>query len=331
MSHAENVPIGPAKRIDLLAFVTRYSTIAALAALIVFNFAFTKHFISIQTLNVNLTQVATIVIVGVGMTLVIATGGIDLSVGSLMAISGAIAPIIFLGKIVDIGEVHISVALAMICAIALAGAFGWFNGWLITRFRIQPIIATLVLFIAGRGIAQVVTNGNLQPFKLAEFQWIGLGRWLGIPVQVVIMIAMVAAAAWVLRRSLFGRQLLAIGGNERAARLAGIPVARVKRWVYCISGLCSGIAGLVVISINSSSDANLVGLGMELDAIAAVAVGGTLFSGGRATITGTLVGALIIQLVRYTLLANGVPDDVAKLVKATLIVIAVWLQGYGRV
>jgi ribose transport system permease protein len=320
---------GPTRWPDALAHLGRHATLATLLVLIAFNFVFTKHFISVQTLNVNLTQVATIVIVGVGMTLVIATGGIDLSVGSLMAISGAIAPIIFLGKIVDIGEVHLAVAAAMISAVGVAGAFGWFNGWLITRFRIQPIIATLVLFIAGRGIAQVSTNGNLQPFKLPQFQWIGLGRWFGVPVQVVIMLGLVAAAAWVLRRTLFGRQILAIGGNERAARLAGVPVARVKRWVYCISGLCSGIAGLVVIAINSSSDANLVGLGMELDAIAAVAVGGTLLSGGRATITGTLVGALIIQLVRYTLLANGVPDDVAKLVKAALIVAAVWLQGRG--
>lgn len=319
-----------ARGFDWRRYAIQYATLAALVGLVVFNMAFTNHFLSLQTLNVNLTQVATIVIVGVGMTLVIATGGIDLSVGSLMAISGAIAPIIFMGKIVTIPEIHVAVAVAMIVAVAVAGAFGWFNGWLITRFCIQPIIATLVLFIAGRGIAQVSTNGNLQPFKLGEFQWIGLGRWFGVPVQVVIMLVLVVVTAWVLSRSLFGRQILAIGGNERAARLAGIPVASVKRWVYCISGLCSGIAGLIVIAINSSSDANLVGLGMELDAIAAVAVGGTLLSGGRATIVGTLIGALIIQLVRYTLLANGVPDDVAKLVKAGLIVGAVWLQGHGR-
>jgi ribose/xylose/arabinose/galactoside ABC-type transport system permease subunit len=336
MSEATTQGAAPAKRIDALAGVMRYSTLAALIVLLIFNMLFTRHFLSMQTLDVNLTQVATIVIVGVGMTLVIATGGIDLSVGSLMAISGAIAPIIFLNKVFVIGEIHLAVAVAMIVAILLAGAFGWFNGWLITRFRIQPIIATLVLFIAGRGIAQVMTNGNLQPFKLSEFQWIGLGRVLpsdlyrGVPIQVIIMIVLVAAAAWVLKRSLFGRQILAIGGNERAARLSGVPVAKVKRWVYCISGLCAGVAGLVAIAINSSSDANLVGLGMELDAIAAVAVGGTLLSGGRATITGTLIGALIIQLVRYTLLANGVPDDVAKLVKAALIVAAVWLQGQGR-
>jgi len=310
--------------------LTRNATLVALVLLLVFNAFFTNHFFSIQMLNVNLTQVATIVIVGVGMTLVIATGGIDLSVGSLMAISGALAPIIFLGTWFKIPEIHLAVAVAMIVAVAVAGLFGWFNGWLITKFNIQPIIATLVLFIAGRGIAQVSTNGNLQPFKLPQFQWIGLGRWFGVPVQVVIMIVLVIVAAYVLKRSLFGRQILAIGGNEKAARLAGIPVARVKRWVYAISGLCSGIAGLVVIAINSSSDANLVGLGMELDAIAAVAVGGTLLSGGRATITGTLLGALIIQLVRYTLLANGVNDDVAKLVKAGLIVAAVWLQRYGR-
>jgi len=317
-------------RADTLAAVMRFSTLGALIALVVFNMLFTRHFLAMQTLDVNLTQVAAIVIVGVGMTLVIATGGIDLSVGSLMAISGAIAPIIFLGKIFPIGEIHIAVGVAMIVAILVAGAFGWFNGWLITRFRIQPIIATLVLFIAGRGIAQVSTNGNLQPFKVPQFQWIGLGRWFGVPVQVVIMVLLVLAAVWILKSSLFGRHILAIGGNERAARLSGVPVASVKRWVYCISGLCSGVAGLVVIAINSSSDANLVGMGMELDAIAAVAVGGTLLSGGTATVWGTLVGALIIQLVRYTLLANGVPDDVAKLVKAGLIVAAVWLQGRGR-
>jgi galactofuranose transport system permease protein len=320
-----------------LAAAMRFSTLGALVALLIFNALFTRHFLAMETLDINLTQVATIVIVGIGMTLVIATGGIDLSVGSLMAIAGAIAPIIFLNKVVVIGEVHIAVAVAMIVAILLGGAFGWFNGWLITRFNIQPIIATLVLFIAGRGIAQVMTNGSLQPFKLDTFQWIGLGRVLpipnvyrGVPIQVIIMLVMVIAAAWVLRRTLFGRQILAIGGNERAARLAGVPVAQVKRWVYCISGLCAGLAGLVVIAINNSSDANQVGLGMELDAIAAVAVGGTLLSGGRATITGTLIGALIIQLVRYTMLANGVPDDVAKLAKAALIIAAVWLQGHGR-
>jgi ribose/xylose/arabinose/galactoside ABC-type transport system permease subunit len=311
-------------------FMARYGTLIALVLLILFNLAFTRNFATTQTLNVNLTQVCTIVIVAVGMTLVIATGGIDLSVGSLMAISGALAPMIFLGKIIPIENVYLAVAAAMVISIGVAGSFGLFNGWLIAKFRIQPIVATLVLFIAGRGIAQVLTNGNLQTFRVPQFQWIGLGRVFGIPIQVVLMALLVIAAAWVLKRTVFGRQIIAIGGNERAAELSGIAVSKVKLVVYTISGLCAGIAGLVVIAINSSSDANLVGMGMELDAIAAVAVGGTLLSGGKATIVGTLLGAMTIQLVRYTLLANGVPDAAALVVKAGIIVLAVWIQQQGR-
>jgi ribose transport system permease protein len=315
---------------DPFDFMARYGTLIALVLLILFNLVFTRNFATTQTLNVNLTQVCTIVIVAVGMTLVIATGGIDLSVGSLMAISGALAPMIFLGKIVPIENIYLAVTAAMIISIGVAGLFGLFNGWLIAKFRIQPIVATLVLFIAGRGIAQVMTNGNLQTFRVPQFQWIGLGRILGIPVQVVLMALLVIAAAWILKRTVFGRQIIAIGGNERAAALSGIAVSKVKLVVYAISGLCAGIAGLIVIAINSSSDANLVGMGMELDAIAAVAVGGTLLSGGKATIIGTLLGAMTIQLVRYTLLANGVPDAAALVVKAGIIVLAVWIQQQGR-
>jgi galactofuranose transport system permease protein len=307
----------------------RRGTLVALVGLILFNLIFTPHFVSWQTLNVNLTQVCTIVIVAVGMTLVIGTAGIDLSVGSLMAISGALAPIIFLGKWVPV-PLEAGVALAFVLPIIVTSLFGWFNGWLITRFGIQPIVATLVLFIAGRGIAQVLTNGNLQPFTVPSFQFIGLGRPFGIPFQAFLMVLLVACAAWILRRTVFGRQVLAIGGNEEAARLCGIPVARVKRSVYLISGFCAGIAGLIVIAINSSSDANLVGLGMELDAIAAVAVGGSRLTGGYATIIGTLLGAFIIQLVRYTLLANGVPDSVAHVVKGGIIVASVWIQQRGN-
>jgi ribose transport system permease protein len=221
------------------------------------------------------------------------------------------------------------VALAFVVPVLIAGLFGWFNGWLITRFKIQPIVATLVLFIAGRGLAQVLTNGNLQAFREPSFQVIGLGHVFGVPAQSILMLILVAIATWVLRRTIFGRQLLAIGGNAEAARLSGIPVNRIKQAVYALSGICAGIAGLIVIAINSSSDANLVGLGMELDAIAAVAVGGTPLLGGQAYLLGTLLGALIIQLVRYTLLANGVPDAAAQLVKAAIIVGAVFLQRRG--
>jgi galactofuranose transport system permease protein len=326
-----DAPALPERRVslDLVGFLRRYAALTGLIVLLGFNLLVTPHFLSFQTLNVNLTQVAEIVVVSVGMTLVIATSGIDLSVGSLMAIAGALAPLIFLSPF---GVVHpvLGNALAFVVPIAVAGLLGLFNGWFITRFQVQPIVGTLVMFIAGRGIGQVLTNGNLQVFHNPTFQFIGLGRVLGVPFQVIVMLAVVALAAWVLRRTLFGRQILAVGGNERAARLAGVPVNRVKRWVYAISGLLAGVAGLIVISINSSSDANLVGLGMELDAIAAVAVGGTPFTGGQASVVGSLIGALLIQLLRYTLLANGVPDAAALIVKGAIIAGAVWSQQRGR-
>jgi galactofuranose transport system permease protein len=302
-----------------------FGTLLAFVALILFNLLFTPNFMSLQTLNVNLTQVAAIVIVAVGMTLIIATGGIDLSVGSLMAIAGALAPMLFLNP--PFGNAILGITLAFVLPVLVAGAFGLFNGALVTSFKIQPIIATLILYIAGRGIAQVITDGNLQSFRNETFQFIGLGRPFGIPAQVILMLLIVAVAAWLMRTTVFGRYILAVGGNEAAARLSGVPVARVKLFVYGISGLLSGVAGLIVIAINSSSDANQVGLNMELDAIAAVAVGGTALNGGQANVVGTLLGALIIQLIRYTLLAKGVPDAAALVVKAAIIVAAVYVQG----
>jgi galactofuranose transport system permease protein len=294
----------------------------ALFSLIIFNAIFTNNFLTLQTLNVNLTQVATIVIVGVGMTLVIATGGIDLSVGSLMAISGALAPMLFMNPAIPPA---LGVALAFTLPVLAAGVGGLFNGVLVTRFMIQPIIATLVLYIAGRGIGQVLTNGNLQSFRNPAFEYIAYGRPLGIPFQVILMVVIVALAAWLMRYTVFGRYVLAVGDNEAAARLAGVPVAAVKLAVYTISGLLAGLAGLIVVAINFSSDANQVGLNMELDAIAAVAVGGTALTGGKALVVGTLLGALIIQLIRYTLLANGIPDAVALIVKAAIIIVAVYV------
>lgn len=314
-----SVPEAPPRLVRLGPTLTALLT---LLALILFNALFTPNFLSVQTLNVNLTQVATIVIVGVGMTLVIATGGIDLSVGSLMAISGALAPLIFLNPALSPA---LGVALALTLPVLAAGAGGLFNGLLVTRFRIQPIIATLILYIAGRGIAQVLTNGNLQAFRNPAFETLAYGRPLGVPVQVILMLVVVGLAAWLVRATVFGRYLVAVGDNEAAARLAGVPVDRVKGAAYVISGLLAGLAGLIVVAINRASDANQVGLNMELDAIAAVAVGGTALTGGRAHVIGTLLGACIIQLIRYTLLARGVPDAAALIVKAAVIVAAVYL------
>ncbi len=326
MTTTDSPAAAPAPALAALRLAGRHGTLVALLLLIAFNVAVTPNFLSLQTLNVNLTQVATIVIVAMGMTLVIATGGIDLSVGSLMAIAGALAPMIFLGKLLPIDSPALAVGLALVVPVALAALLGGFNGLLITRFNIQPIVATLVLFIAGRGFAQVLTNGNLQVFKNPSFQWVAMGHVAGVPAQVVIMLILAVLAGCLVSYSVLGRQILAVGGNEKAARFTGVPVRRVKMAVYVLNGLLAGIAGLIVIARNSASDANLVGMGMELDAIAAVAVGGSSLLGGRANILGTLLGALVIQLVRYTLLANGVPDAAALVVKAAIIVVAVFIQ-----
>ncbi len=298
----------------------------ALIALSIYNAIATTNFLTVATLRVNLTQVSTIVIVAVGMTFVIGSGGIDLSVGALMAISGALAPKIFDSQRALLHYEWIGIPLAIVIPILVAGAFGYFNGFLITKFKIQPIIATLVLFLGGRGIAKALSNGNLVEFKKPHFDYLGTGRPLGIPVQVILMIVVVVVAAWALRSTTFGRYVLAIGGNERAAELAGVPVTRVKRRIYVLSGLLAGLAGLIVVAINTSSDPYQVGQNMELDAIAAVAVGGTPFTGGRATVMGTLVGAFFIHQVRYTLISHGVADGTTRMVIAGAILVAVLLQ-----
>lgn len=324
MARPENVTrpqLRHVRRPALAPLAQTYGAAGVLGALLLYNALFTRNFLTTDTLNINLTQVATIVMVATGMTFVIATGGIDLSVGSLMAIAGALGPLILLG-----GGGHVA---ALVLPLLLAGSLGIFNGTLVAYFRIQPIIATLVLFIAGRGIAQVLTNGNLQTFDDRDFQYIGLGRPFGIPFQVIVMVVIVALAWWTMRSTSFGRYVLATGGNERAARLAGVPVMRVKLAVYAISGLLAGIAGLVVVAINSSSDAAVVGLNMELAAIAAVAVGGTPLTGGRATMIGTLLGALIMQLISFTLVSHGVKAEVAMVVQAAIILLAVHIQRRG--
>jgi len=312
-------------------FLRTYSALVALAVLLVYNLLFTANFVSLGTFTANLTQVATIVIVAVGMTFVIATGGIDLSVGSLMAIAGVLAPM-FLIDANQFGAPIVGLVLAIALPLVATTLCGAFNGTLVTVVGLQPIIATLVLYLAGRGIAQVLVNGELREFRnlgsplIPNFEFIGLGQVFGIRFQIILMLVVVVVAAWVLRATTFGRYVLATGGNASAARLAGVPVDRVKMAVYCLSGFLAGLAGLIVVAINRSSDPHRVGEYMELDAIAAVAVGGTPLTGGRATILGTFIGALIIQLLRFTLISHNIPDGVTRMVIAAAIVIAVLAQ-----
>lgn len=305
--------------------LTTYGGVAALLLLIIFNTLFTPNFFQLQTLFVNISQVATIAIVAMGMTLVIASGGIDLSVGAVMALAGALAPLIFLSELAQSYPV-VALVLALIVPLLAAAMCGLFNGYLVCCLRVQPIVATLILFISGRGIAQVLTNGNLQTFSHPQFSYLGTGKILGLPVQGWLALVIACVLFWMVNRTTFGRYLLAIGGNEKAATLAGSPVNRVKIAAYTICAILAGLAGMIVVAINSASDAARNGNLMELDAIAAAVVGGALLQGGRAPIFGAILGAVIIQLVKYTLLANGVEDEVALIAKAAIIIAAVYLQ-----
>lgn len=299
--------------------------LVGLAAVILLNVAITPNFLNMQTLAVNASQVATIAIVALGMTLVIASGGIDLSVGSVMAVAGALAPIIFLSGWA-LENPGLGLAASIVLPLLAAACCGLFNGVLIAKLGVQPIIATLIFFISGRGIAQVLTNGNLQTFTNPDFTWLGTGRVVGFPVQGWLALALTLVLAWVVRKTIYGRYLLSVGGNERAAVMAGVPVAAVKIATYVIAATLAGLAGLIVVAINSASDAARIGQLMELDAIAAAVVGGAALSGGRAPVFGALLGAIFIQLMGYTLIANGVSDEMTLVVTAAIIAIAVWLQ-----
>ena len=304
----------------------KYGGLFALTILIVFNLFYTPYFATLQALSINLTQVAPIILVGLGMTFVIATKGIDLSVGALMSIAGTLSAMILLKNLLPVDHLYLRIILAIVVPILITTGFGCFNGWLINKFSIQPIIATLVLFIAGRGIAQVLTDGDVQFFEVPEFQKIALSRILIFPFQIYYVALLAFVSFYVLNRTILGKQILAVGGNEKASNLTGIPTKRIRLFVYGFSGFCCSIAGLNSIAMNSAADAMWMGYLIELDAIAAVVIGGTLLSGGKATIIGTILGAFIIQLVGYTLIGNGVPDAVVLISKGLLIIISVWLQ-----
>jgi len=312
-------------RTDFATRLKHHGGLVALAIILLFNIIVTPNFLQAQTLAVNISQVATVAIVAMGMTLVIATGGIDLSVGAVMALSGALAPLIFLSEF-GVAYPALGLVAALLFPLLAALVCGLFNGVIVAVMGVQPIIATLILFISGRGIAQVLTNGNLQTFANPEFSYLGTGKILGFPFQGWLAIAIACLLFWLVNRTVFGRYLLAVGGNEKAAKLAGGPVRSVKIGAYIICSVLSGLAGLIVVAINSASDAARNGNLMELDAIAAAVVGGALLQGGKAPIFGAILGAVIIQLVKYTLLANGVEDEVALIAKAAIILAAVYIQ-----
>jgi ribose/xylose/arabinose/galactoside ABC-type transport system permease subunit len=317
MSTAELAPDRRAfRRDDILDTIADRGVYVGLALLIAFNVVFTPRFAEIDNIRLQFVQVVPVAIIALGMALVIGTRGIDLSVGSVMAIASALLTL-YLGY----GPV-IAIAIAL-----LGGAVvGVVNGVLVARFGIQPIVATLALLVGGRGLALVIAQGRLTEIFDPTLGIIGSGRVAGIPLVVLIALAVALVITTLVARTTFGRYVVAIGGNPDASVLAGVPVRRTLIGVYVLSATLAALAGVIQAARLSASDPSFVGNLIELSAITAVVVGGTPLSGGRVRIVGTLAGALLMQLIGATLITHNLPDSGTRMVQAIIILAAVFIQ-----
>ncbi|WP_297546033.1 ABC transporter permease [Amycolatopsis sp.] len=296
------------------AWLQAYGVYLAVVVLLVFNLLFTKNFLSAANFRTQLLQAAPVCIVALGMALVIGTEGVDLSVGAVMSLSAALIPL-YLGY-----GVVASIVVALIAGLAA----GLFNGFLVAYVGIQPIVATLALLVGGRGLALVIAHGRLVEVRDADFLSLGTGDIVGIPISVLVAAVLAVLVGLLVRRTTFGRRLVAIGGNRSASTLAGLPVKRVLVGVYALCGVLAGVAGVLATARLGASDPADVGLLMELSAITAVVVGGTPLTGGRVRVLGTVMGAVLMQLVNATLIKHDLPDSTAQMVQAAIIVVAVY-------
>lgn len=292
----------------------------AVAVLLLYNLLFTANFATVSNLTTQLVQVAPVVIVALGMAMVIGTEGVDLSVGSVMAIAAALLPL-YLGY---------GIVAGVVVALAAGAACGLLNGVLVGVVRIQPIVATLALLVGGRGLAIVLVDGQIKDIRNDTLLDFGSAKALGIPLVVWLAALLAVAVGLLVRRTTYGRQLVAIGDNRSASALAGLPVRRVLIVTYVLSGLLAAVAGIVATARLTASDPSSIGNLYELSAITAVVVGGTALTGGRVRILGTVMGALLIQLIRATLIKNDLPDSIAQIVQAAIIVLAVYAQRERR-
>jgi ribose transport system permease protein len=292
----------------------------AVVALLLFNAVFTANFLTLGNFRTQLVQAAPVLIVALGMALVIGTEGVDLSVGAVMALAAAIIPL-YLGA----GPVP-----AVLMALVAGLAAGLFNGFLVAKVGIQPIVATLALLVGGRGLALVIANGQLVQLHDPAFLALGTDDVLGIPISVLIAVVLAVAVAALTNRTTFGRQLVAVGGNRRAAALAGLPVNRVLIGVYTICGVLAAVSGVLATSRLGAGDPADMGLLMELSAITAVVVGGTPLTGGKVRVLGTVTGVVLMQLVRATLIKHDLPDSIAQMIQAAIIVAAVYVARERR-
>jgi len=288
----------------------------AFAVLVIFNLIVTPNFASVVTVSTLLITVSPIVLVSLGMALAIGTEGIDLSVGAVMAIASAFLPL-YLGY---------GWPVAMLVTLLVGVLAGLVNGSLIAFVGVQPIIATLAMLVGGRGLAQIFSGGQSLPITDMSILWLGQGRLFGIPAPVIVAVVAVLVVGFLVNRTTFGRYVVAIGGNRSASYLSGHPVRRTLLAVYVISALLAVVAGVVTTARLGASDPSNVGLLIELSAITAVVVGGTPLSGGKVKILGTVMGALLIQLISNTFITNNLPFTWAQVLTAAIILVAVYLQ-----
>ncbi|MDB5892544.1 MAG: sugar transporter permease [Rhodoferax sp.] len=272
-----------------------------------------------------LNRAAPLVLVSLGMTLVIATRGIDISVGAVVAISAAVAASL-IGGSVDGQSTRFPMPVAILAALAVALVCGLWNGLLVARVGMQPIIATLILMVAGRGIAQLITGGQIITVYYKPYFFLGSGHLFGLPFSLFVAALVLAALYLAATRTALGLFLQAVGINPTAARVAGVQSRRLVLGAYALCGLFAGIAGLLISSNVKSADGNNAGQLLELDAILAVTLGGTALTGGRFSLVGSVVGALIIQTLTYAIYSLGVPPEVNLVVKAVVVFSVMLLQ-----
>ena len=276
-----------------------------------------------------LNRAAPIMLLTIGMTLVYATGGIDLSVGSVLAISGAIAAYLirpaYASGVLEYPDPPTSILLVITIPLVMSMLAGLWNGFLVAYVGVQPIIATLILMVAGRGIAQLIIKGQIVIFIHEGFEFVGGGFMGGLPFPFILVILMLVVVYVLTRKTALGMFIEAVGANPTASRFMGLRARQIKLMLYMLSGLCAGIAGLVICSDIRGADANNAGLFYELDAIASVIIGGTIW-GGRFTLAGSMLGALIIQSLTTTILTRGIPPEVTLVYKAAVIILVALIQ-----
>lgn len=284
-------------------------------------------FLNPQNLVNIIDRIVEIAVLAVGMTLVILTGGIDLAVGSLFALSAVVTATLIRDVAGGVDATTSGMVLGALLGITLAGLCGLLNGVQIVAFGVPPFIATLGMMMIARGLAFIISQGQSIDQVPAGFVWLGKGTWMGLPVAVWLMFGIVAIVHWVTRYTTFGRSIYAIGGNEVAARLCGVRVSRVLILTYATSGLLAGLGGVIMASRLGSAEAKY-GTTYELDAIAAVVVGGTSLRGGYGTIVGTLIGALIIAVIENGMNLMQIDSYAQKVVFGVMILGAVMIDRY---